>query len=558
MRILFFGLPSAARSGRALPVDRTAGVDRSTRFAAGLAPLLALLVGCGGPPGPAGPDTALPGDGAPRLDENDLRTIAAPVVDGEWSAGLAIGLVQRGDVRFVGLGTTGSGDDAPPPDEDTRFEVGSVTKVLTALLFAAMVHGGEVLEDETLDEVLAGVTLPDASTAADAEGSGAMPPAVAARTLSALATHTSGLPRLPADFDPADPEDPYAGIDRAALWRSLASVAPAPEGTYLYSNLGMAVLGQALALHLGRDFGDALTQRVLAPLDLDDGSIRIAAAPGAGGDAPGDGSAGGPQAVDAQGHFEVGLPTSPWHFDAYAPAGGARASLRGLVALVKAHLHPERHGPFGDVLESVQRPRHRLPPSAGVSPEGAIALGWHVDQDGVVWHNGQTGGFHAFVGLDRARTLGVVVLANTAAPIVDELGRVLLRAAAGESVALQAPAPAEVSEATLERYVGRYRLGEDLVAEVTRAGDRLLLQATGQPKVRLWPRSDRAFVLRVTPAQGVFVLPEDRREGGPDRAEAGEVDAAEGAREPALLLQWTQAGRTIDAPRLADEPASGD
>jgi CubicO group peptidase (beta-lactamase class C family) len=77
------------------------------------------------------------------------------------------------------------------------FEIASVTKVFTGILLAQAVLSGEVKLDDPIS-----MYLPEGVTAPEYEGKSI--------TLLDLATHTSGLPRMPDNFHPKDPSNPYA------------------------------------------------------------------------------------------------------------------------------------------------------------------------------------------------------------------------------------------------------------------------------------------------------------------------------------------------------------
>jgi D-alanyl-D-alanine-carboxypeptidase/D-alanyl-D-alanine-endopeptidase len=144
----------------------------------------------------------------------------------------------------------------------------------------------------------------------------------------------------------------------------------------------------------------------------------------------------------------------------------------------------------------------RVPRRPTGIPGVQIALGWHVlDADGdIFWHNGGTGGFQSFIGLDLQRQVGVVVLSNVAAEIgVDDIGVHLLR----PDRALAPPRKWHVEvpgdPARYDGFVGRYQLTPELVAEFTREGDRLFTQLTGQPRAEVFPEGERDFFLKVAP-----------------------------------------------------------
>jgi hypothetical protein len=62
----------------------------------------------------------------------------------------------------------------------------------------------------------------------------------------------------------------------------------------------------------------------------------------------------------------------------------------------------------------------------------------------------------------------------------------------------------DVAEGTLERYVGRYAITPQMTIEVTRTGGKLFMQPTAQPRLRIWPKSDTAFEVRVVPVKVTF------------------------------------------------------
>jgi serine-type D-Ala-D-Ala carboxypeptidase/endopeptidase len=84
-------------------------------------------------------------------------------------------------------------------------------------------------------------------------------------TLIDLATHRSGLPRLPPNLaSGSDPKDPYAHITTERFYEELAvTELVSPIGSeVLYSNFGFGLLGHALELTAGVAFADLLRERV--------------------------------------------------------------------------------------------------------------------------------------------------------------------------------------------------------------------------------------------------------------------------------------------------------
>lgn len=304
-----------------------------------------------------------------------LRDLAsarlAALVERRDVPAVAYAVVADGEVTAGGHGGTGP---------DSVFQIGSVTKCLTGLLLADLAAAGQV----SLTGRAAGY-LP-----------GAPPGPV---TLLDLATHTSGLPRLPPGllrYALLRPHDPYAwypaGRFRRTARRSLAS---APGGQpYAYSNYGFAVLGYLLGQAAGATYERLLADRVCGPLGLRATTL------------------GAPAAGPVQGH-QRGRPVPPWHLGVLAPAGGLYSTAADMARLITACLEPDST-PLGAAIRAALAPR--VTASAGQE----IGLAWHHalrDGQRVIWHNGMTGGYSAIVAFCPERRTGIAALANGAGPL---------------------------------------------------------------------------------------------------------------------------------------------
>ena len=118
----------------------------------------------------------------------------------------------------------------------------------------------------------------------------------------------------------------------------------------------------------------------------------------------------------------------------------------------------------------------------------------------IVWHNGGTGGYRTFTGFDEATGLAIVVLSNTAQS-VDEIGFHLL----DSSVPLpKVRKEVVLSPALLDSYVGTYELAPTFAIVITRQGQQLFAQATGQPPFPIFAESEGEFFLKVIDAQVSF------------------------------------------------------
>jgi serine-type D-Ala-D-Ala carboxypeptidase/endopeptidase len=307
--------------------------------------------------------------------------------------GAAIGVTVGGTTQVTGFGVTGP--NGGTPDEATSFQIGSVTKVVTALLLADAVTRGEAALDEPLTSAFP---------------SAALHPSGRPIRLVDLATHTSGLPRLPPGLvrqARQQRHDPYASFTIEQLEQALTRPAKRPPGGRpRYSNYGAGVLGEALARLTGDPYAQLVDDRIVVPLGLRDTSTEVA----------------GSGTNVAVGHTRRGQVTPDWHLPALAGAGALRSSVRDLLVLLRAHLDPPST-PLEPAVRLVVEPRARI------SRPLAVGLGWHIlDRKGGArwwWHNGGTGGFRSFVGFDPAARRGVAVLANDPRS-VDRIGQLLL------------------------------------------------------------------------------------------------------------------------------------
>jgi CubicO group peptidase (beta-lactamase class C family) len=391
------------------------------------------------------------------------RRIATGVVPG-----IVVGVLEAdGTRRYLVAGRSGTDR---PLDARSVFEIGSITKTFTGVLLAQMAEAGEV----TLDQPLARL-LPDSVR---------LPERGRPITLLDVATHTSGLPRMPDRFMPADMGNPYADYSVAQLYAFLArhELRREPEVEYEYSNLAMGLLGHALALEAGMPYPELLRARVLDPLGMAD--TRIALTDDL-------------RARLAIGHNQSGDPVPNWDIPTLAGAGALRSTAADMVTYLAAHLRPPAT-PLGRAMTAAQTPRR---PAGG---RQQVGLGWHIRDAGTdsasVWHNGGTGGYHSFGGFVPSRGAAVVVLANSPANI-DDIGIYLLHPS---SPMPQDRLAVPVASSVLERYVGTYELSPQFAIEVRQRGDRLFVQATGQPEFPIFASSDSTFFLRVVEAAVTF------------------------------------------------------
>jgi CubicO group peptidase (beta-lactamase class C family) len=396
------------------------------------------------------------------------------------STAIVIGTVDAGGMRAVGYGAIDAKTDKAP-DGDTVFEIGSATKVFTAILLQDMIERGAMKLDDPVAKYLPpGVKMPT-------RGGKQI-------TLLDLATHTSALPPMPDNFTPKDPANPYADYTVAQMYAFLSRVQLTRDigAKYEYSNLGVGLLGHAIALKAGRPYEALVIDKICQPLAMN--STRITLTPEL-------------TARLATGHNANGAPAANWDIPTLAGAGAIRSSVNDMVKFVAANLGLPR-----SELSALMQKTHavRFPNAA---PGLDLALAWHVIHafgNDLTWHNGSTGGYHSFIGFDQKARRGVVVLSNSAASI-DDLGLHLL----DDRIPLAKPKPAKpktdrkvaaIDHAIYDTYVGKYELVPGVQLTFRRDGERLFTQLTGQPEFEIFPESKTDFFLTVVDAQLTFIV----------------------------------------------------
>jgi len=411
---------------------------------------------------------------APPTDD-EIRAILAARVEARETPGIVVGLISPAGQRIIAAGRT-SLDGGTDVDGDTVFEVGSVSKVFTGLLLADMVHRGEVRLDDPISKYL------PASVRAPARDGKSI-------TLLNLATHRSGLPRLPDNLAPRDERNPYADytFDNLCAFLSDYTLTRDIGEQYEYSNLGMGLLGSLLARRAGTSYEALLTDRVLRPLGMTDTVITL------------------PPRLRARmaAPYNASLePDHTWEFDALAGCGAIRSTVRDLLKLVAANLQltPTDLWP---ALQSMQQPV-----ASTTIPYTRIGISWHItDRDGkrLIWHNGQTGGYHSFVGFDATNKMGVVLLCNSGSD-QDDIGFHLLNPSRPLKKPKKKAADGVVTlaAADLDRCVGRYQLAPGIFFDLKRDGPHLMARLTGQSYYEIYPKSKTDFFYKVVDAQITF------------------------------------------------------
>lgn len=268
------------------------------------------------------------------------------------------------------------------------FEIGSVTKTMVAWLLATALHEGVVTEDTRLKQY-----WPQANQH------------VGNIRLVDIATHHSGLSRLPQNLSPKNINDPYVNFGIGDLTQAVAESSVTLPATYQYSNFGYGLLAETLAKAYDTSFKQLMQTKVFEPLGMSDSYLAL-------------------ETIDKPrliaGSRIDGTQVPHWHFDALAGAGAVVSTVADMVRYLKSLMQPSQS--LKPIVDRLLAERERLDETSHQ------ALGWIKqlrDQHIIIWHNGQTAGFASFVGFTANGKRGVVILTNRARSVT-AVGKALL------------------------------------------------------------------------------------------------------------------------------------
>jgi D-alanyl-D-alanine-carboxypeptidase/D-alanyl-D-alanine-endopeptidase len=417
------------------------------------------------------------------LSDTEIRKLLVDRIGtGYHGVGIVVGVIGPGGRRVIPYGTAADGH-VRTLDGDTVFELGSVTKTFTGLLLADMVDKGEVQLSEPVQELLpASVHVPSRDGHVI--------------TLQNLITNTSGLPDNPLSVDPTRYADFHLGyaasVDQLYDLMNRIHLDIDPGSQIGHSNIGVGLLGQALALKSGMGYEKLLKVRITSPLGMRSTAVTQT-----------------PDMISRRAvpHDAFLRPEVDLEMGALLGAGGIKSTANDMLKLLAAELGYVKT-PLKEAM-ATQVSAVRLPfGSFQMALQVVISKGPAGD---IVWTNGGTFGQQSFVGFDLQRRVGVVALVNASggARLVDDIGLHILAGAPLATVPPPPPPPPErrtiaVDASVLDRYVGQYQLTPALAVRVFRDGSRLFAQLTGQDSYEIFPSSQTTFYWKVVDGQATF------------------------------------------------------
>jgi CubicO group peptidase (beta-lactamase class C family) len=316
----------------------------------------------------------------PGITESILDTIVRYASTYPNQTQFSIAIIRNDTVSYIGV-LKSDGRLIQVSNEDSVFEIGSITKVFTSTVFVDYIMSQGIDPDEPISRA-----LPFRLSQSEQDGK--------AITYKMLSNHTSGIPSMPDSIDSyikRNPENPFVEFgpkEFEHFFTAEMRLHFSPGTQWEYSNMGAALLGFLLELRTGKALETLFQSKVFSKYGMNSTSMERSHL----------------QDRLVHGHDEAGNPVSNWDWNAFRNAGGCLSTARDLTRFVLANFS-------NDPVLQYQRQRTFRVEHNDID----IAYAWHVfRKNGVEWyfHNGGTGGYHSNVTMDLARRRAVVVLAN--------------------------------------------------------------------------------------------------------------------------------------------------
>jgi CubicO group peptidase (beta-lactamase class C family) len=326
----------------------------------------------------------------------DLKvdSIVAEFMSNPINAGLSVGIIQNGQIYYYHYGEIKKASKQLP-NNNTIYEIGSVSKTFTGLLLANAVADRKVnLEDDIRN------FLPSQCSKLEYKGNPIK--------IKHLVTHTSRIPRIPENLDKQsnfDELNPYKNYDKNMVYEYLSNLKldTLPGIKMDYSNTGMALLGIILENIYKQSYEELLKKHITSSLAMKSTFVNVPT---------------NYLEKFAVGYNEQGNETPHWDLGDQVGAGGIKSTIEDMTLYLKENINE---------TSLIIKNSHEI---QFAKQNEKIAFSWLIQptktNNTLVWHNGGTYGFTSFCGFVKEKKCGVVILNNSGIG-VDKLAIDLLR-----------------------------------------------------------------------------------------------------------------------------------
>jgi D-alanyl-D-alanine-carboxypeptidase/D-alanyl-D-alanine-endopeptidase len=324
-----------------------------------------------------------------QISTDSIKAIIKREVANKRSKSIVVGIIDASGRQFYSEGVMS--DQKPVhPDSNTVYEIGSITKVFASVLLAEMSLKHQLnLTDPISKYVPAAVKSPVRN----------------GREISllSLATHRSGMPRFPYNPNPKDLDNAYADYTEEALFEYVSGFQPDYDfdTRWRYSNVAYGLLGNILSRIAKKDFETMTLESICRPLNMRWTAIKNTRQM---------------NANLARGHDITGQPTISIELGALEAAGSLRSNANDLLTFAAANV---------ELIKTNLLPALQVTHVLQAKKDGNdtyTTMGWTLANDSgreLLFKDGGTPGYRTFLGFDKEKKIGVVVLSNTDNSVTD-------------------------------------------------------------------------------------------------------------------------------------------
>jgi CubicO group peptidase (beta-lactamase class C family) len=358
-----------------------------------------------------------------------------------------------------------------PNSPRTKFRLGSVTKQFTALAIAQLAERGKLSLDDPASKY-----VPAAHDSWNKV------------TIRHLLTHTSGIPSFT-----GFPDYPKFKLEKTTPAQVIARFKDKllefePGEKFAYSNSGYYLLGHIVEKASGMSYEAYLKQNIFNPLDMNDS---------------GEDSNTAVIKRRATGYTRKGASWANADYIDMTIPGGAGALYSTVEDLYR----------WDQALYTDKLVSSKMLDTIFTPGKSNYGFGWFIEKRSdrrVISHGGGIEGFNTIIARYPDQHVCVIALSNLNSGALGRIGNDLAAIVFGEAYELpRERSEIKVDPKILDAYVGKYELRPGVVLTVTRDGDKLMTELTGQPQVQIYPESETKFFLKVVDAQLTFLKADD-------------------------------------------------
>ena len=306
-----------------------------------------------------------------QLSEMTFEEMLAYTTDGNDDAIITVGIIRDGEMSYTVYGKDGT----ILPQDEYIYEIGSITKTFTSSLLCKAISEGRISLEDRIDKYL---ELPQKDYYPN---------------IKRLVTHTSGYKAFyfekPMISNFLHGENDFNGISEEMIRSRIGKINLEDKSyQFTYSNFGMAVLGLVLEEVYGSDYTSLMNDYIRNDLGLLNTKIFH-------------------ENADLENYWK-------WtEGDGYIPAGAILSNITDVMKYTNMHMteKPEYLSLAHEVLAQIDV-SNATNEIMGIHMN-EVGSGWIIDKENdIIWHNGATGDFNSYLGFNKEKQIGVVILSN--------------------------------------------------------------------------------------------------------------------------------------------------